>query len=52
MEGSMLEGDTSIQLLGYRLDDRGILVRFPGTRDFDLLRSLLFSGYQKLIPRK
>jgi hypothetical protein len=50
MEVNMLEGGTSIQLLGYGLDDRGILVRFPGTRGFDLLRSLLFSGYQKLFP--
>jgi hypothetical protein len=50
MDGSMLEGGTSIQLLGYRLDDRGTVVRFPGTSDFDLLRIFLFSGHQKLIP--
>jgi len=52
MEGSILEGGTSIQLLGYGLDDRGFLVRFPGTRGFDLLPSVLFSGYQKLTLRR
>jgi hypothetical protein len=52
MEGNVLEGGASIQLLDYGLDDRGILVRFPGTRDFDLLRSLLFIGYQKIIPQR
>jgi hypothetical protein len=33
MEANMLEGVTSIQLLGYGLDVRRILVRFPGTRE-------------------